>query len=139
MASSSSPSPSQSSRVVRPGFSNGKTRKICAEEPFACTRAAPEWPFGAARAGCGEIAPQKKTIAVTERIRRIGRVAMSKCIVTDADWQETVRELRGLGDVRGINAPCVFPNSALPPGAPSGLFLSRAPQRFLNPGGAQNG
>src|SRR5260370_30325694 len=117
MASSSSPSPSQSSRVVRPGFSNGKTRKICAEEPFACTRAAPEWPFGAARAGCGEIAPQKKTIAVTERIRRIGRVAMSKCIVTDADWQEPLVELRGPGDVRPIHAPAGLRT----------LFLPRAP------------
>src|SRR5258708_36369867 len=106
MISSSSPSPSQSSRVVRPGFSNGKTRKICAEEPFVCTRAAPECPFGETRAGCGEIAPQKKTTAVTERVRRIGRVAMSECIVTDADWQEPLRELRGLGDVRRNNVQC---------------------------------
>src|SRR5260370_19723346 len=125
MASSSSPSPSQSSRVVRPGFSNGKTRKICAEEPFACTRAAPEWPLGEARAGWGEIAPQKKTIAVTERIRRIGRVAMSKCIVTDADWQEPLRQLRGLGAVRRINAPHLLPHSALPPGARSDPVLQR--------------
>src|SRR5712692_10242120 len=116
MVSSSSPSPSQSSRVVRPGFSNGKTRKICAEEPFVCTRAAPEWPFGEARAGCGEIAPQKKTIAVTERIRRIGRVAMSKCIVTDADWQEPYENF-AVSDTSGESTRSAFCRTVLCPQA----------------------
>lgn len=58
---------------------------------------------------------------------------MSKCIVTDADWQEPFVELRGLVDVRRINAQCVL-RTLFCPGRPSGLFLSLGLQRFLNPG-----